>query len=109
MLDMDDVVQRAITVTRDGETLWPPPPVQVSAAPAAAATQVAAGRRRNSPHSRRTRAAGRYAVGLAAVVCPRAVATFSPPSFLGYFTVFVLAVFVGFYVITNVTTRCTPR
>ncbi len=28
--------------------------------------------------------------------------TFSPPSFLGYFTVFVLAVFVGFYVITNV-------
>ena len=28
--------------------------------------------------------------------------TFSPPSFLGYFTVFVLAVFVGFYVISNV-------
>ena len=35
--------------------------------------------------------------------------TFSPPSFLGYFTVFVLAVFVGFYVISNVSTPCTPR
>ena len=30
-LDMDDVVQRGIAVTRDGETMWPPPPVQVSA------------------------------------------------------------------------------
>lgn len=29
--------------------------------------------------------------------------TFSPPSFLGYFTVFALAVVVGFYVISNVT------
>jgi NAD(P) transhydrogenase subunit alpha len=28
--------------------------------------------------------------------------TLSPPNFLGLFTVFVLAVFVGFYVITNV-------
>src|SRR4051794_15404724 len=35
VLDLADVVQRAITVVRDGETLWPPPPVQVSAAPAA--------------------------------------------------------------------------
>ena len=40
--------------------------------------------------------------GLAAVAVGAAV-TFSPPSFLGFFTVFVLAVFVGFYVITNVT------
>ena len=36
-LDFDDVVQRSVTVVRDGETTWPPPPVQVSAAPAAAA------------------------------------------------------------------------
>ena len=36
VLDMDDVVQRTITVVRDRETLWPPPPVQVSAAPAVA-------------------------------------------------------------------------
>src|SRR3954447_21361331 len=33
-LDLDDVVQRSITVVRDGEVLWPPPPGQVSAAPA---------------------------------------------------------------------------
>ncbi|WP_188681425.1 Re/Si-specific NAD(P)(+) transhydrogenase subunit alpha, partial [Subtercola lobariae] len=36
LLDHTDVVQRAITVTQNGEKLWPPPAVQVSAAPAAA-------------------------------------------------------------------------
>ena len=35
VLDFDDVVQRSMTVVRDGEVTWPPPPVQVSAAPAA--------------------------------------------------------------------------
>ena len=34
VLDLDDVVQRGMTVTQTGEVLWPPPPVQVSAAPA---------------------------------------------------------------------------
>ena len=26
VFDMDDVIQRSIAVTRNGETLWPPPP-----------------------------------------------------------------------------------
>ncbi|HJQ44634.1 MAG TPA: Re/Si-specific NAD(P)(+) transhydrogenase subunit alpha, partial [Jatrophihabitantaceae bacterium] len=38
VLDFDDVVQRSMTVVRDGEKTWPPPPVQVSAAPAPVAT-----------------------------------------------------------------------
>jgi len=33
-LDLHDEVVRAITVTHDGELLWPPPPIQVSATPA---------------------------------------------------------------------------
>ena len=33
VLDFDDVVQRNMTVARDGELLWPPPAIQVSAAP----------------------------------------------------------------------------
>jgi NAD(P) transhydrogenase subunit alpha len=39
VLDWDDVVQRGITVVRDGELAWPPPEVQVSAAPAPAAAK----------------------------------------------------------------------
>ena len=37
------------------------------------------------------------------------VASLSPATFLGHFTVFALAVVVGFYVIGNVTTPCTRR
>src|SRR5690348_10505014 len=34
VLDFDDVVQRGVTVVRDGESTWPPPEISVSAAPA---------------------------------------------------------------------------
>ena len=39
VLDFDDVVQRGITVVRDGEKTWPPPEITVSAAPAVAEGQ----------------------------------------------------------------------
>ncbi len=104
-LDMDDIVQRSITVTRAGEVFWPPPPAQVSAAPppaAAAAVIVDSATPEELAERAKRRQQRRYALfGLAAVAVGAAV-TFSPPSFLGYFTVFVLAVFVGFYVIRNV-------
>jgi NAD(P) transhydrogenase subunit alpha len=107
VFDMDDVIQRSIAVTRNGETLWPPPPVQVSAAPkpaaAAAAATVAGPTPEELAEREHRKQQRRYVLfGLAAVAVGAAV-TFSPPSFLGFFTVFVLAVFVGFYVITNVT------
>lgn len=96
-LDMDDVVQRGITVTRDGATMWPPPPVQVSAAPAAPAAAVVEKEPPTPPDPRRRL----YAAGLAAVLF-LALATAAPPSFLPSLTVFVLAVVIGFYVIGNV-------
>ena len=95
-LDLDDVVQRGMSVTRDGETLWPPPPVQVSAAPAAAVV-VEAPPPKPPPDPRRKV----YAAGLVALLFAL-MAAYSPPSFLGHFTVFALAVFVGYYVISNV-------
>ncbi len=36
VLNFDDVVQRSMTIVREGELTWPPPPVPVSAAPVAA-------------------------------------------------------------------------
>ena len=99
VLDLDDVIIRGITVVRGGSSLWPPPPVQVSAAPAAtAAAPVAASEARVAKDPRRKVFGGALAAVLFALV-----ATFSPPSFLGHFTVFALAVFVGYYVISNVT------
>ena len=96
-LDMDDVIQRGISVSRDGEVMWPPPPVQVSAAPAAPAAVEKPAVEKAPPDPRRRL----YAAGLASVVF-LALATLAPPSFLPSLTVFVLAVVIGFYVIGNV-------
>ncbi len=96
-LDMDDVVQRGIAVTRDGDVMWPPPPVQVSAAPVATAVVPVEKAPPKEVDPRRRL----YAAGLAAVVF-LALATLAPASFLPSLTVFVLAVVIGFYVIGNV-------
>jgi H+-translocating NAD(P) transhydrogenase subunit alpha len=101
-LDMDDVIVRGITVVRDGEMMWPPPPVQVSAAPAAAAATPAPAATAQKPAKARD-PRRRVFVGALASVLFALVAMFGPPSFLGHFTVFALAVFVGYYVISNVT------
>jgi H+-translocating NAD(P) transhydrogenase subunit alpha len=102
VLDLDDVVVRGITVSRDGESMWPPPPVQVSAAPAAPAA-AAPVETAPAPVAKRPPDPRRkwYAAGLGAVLFAL-VAAYSPPDFLGHFTVFALAVFVGYYVISNV-------
>ncbi len=100
VLDFDDVVQRGMTVVREGEKTWPPPPVAVSAAPAAAPAKAAAEPvAAKEPMSE----ARRYAlVGLAAAVF-FVLAALSPNNeFLGHLTVFALAIVVGYYVIGNV-------
>lgn len=101
-LDLDDVVQRGMTVVRDGELLWPPPPIQVSAGGgAAAATPARTGAtdlEAKPPMSASRKGA---LVGLGALAF-LAVAATAPASFLAHFTVFVLAVVIGFYVIGNV-------
>ncbi|MFF8605625.1 Re/Si-specific NAD(P)(+) transhydrogenase subunit alpha [Streptomyces sp. NPDC015346] len=97
-LDFDDVVQRGITVVKEGELTWPPPAVQVSAAPAAGPAVAAPVKEEKKPADpRRTW----YAVGLAGVLFAL-LAAFSPFQFLSHFTVLALAVVAGYYVISNV-------
>jgi len=103
VLDFDDVVQRSMTVVRDGELTWPPPPVQVSAAPAtaASATKTAVdkpGERVKKPTSQRRRF-GSVAAG---AVMLFALAAAAPPALLGHMTVFALAIVIGYYVIGHV-------
>jgi NAD(P) transhydrogenase subunit alpha len=97
-LDLDDQVQRGMTVVRDGEVLWPPPPVQVSAAPAAAVAAPAVPKVEKVPMSANRRLAY-LGVGAAVFLL---VASISPEPFLGHFMVFMLSVVIGFYVIGNV-------
>lgn len=98
-LDLDDVVQRGMTVVRDGEVLWPPPPVQVSAAATPAAPAAAAA---ETPHKQPMSGTAKLALAGAGALLFLLVSAFAPEPFLGHFMVFMLSVVIGFYVIGNV-------
>ncbi|MGW0606831.1 Re/Si-specific NAD(P)(+) transhydrogenase subunit alpha [Streptomyces sp. NPDC002644] len=101
-VDFDDVVQRAVTVVRDGDVTWPPPPVAVSAAPAAPAAQPAAESAGAAPRKSGTTPAVRFGlIGLGLLAMFLLVA-FAPAQLAQNFTVFTLAVVIGYYVIGKV-------
>lgn len=98
VLDFDDVVQRGVTVVKDGEKTWPPPPVQVSAAPAAPAKEPAPAPEPKEPTSPAVKY-GLLAVGVLAFLWIVAVA---PDPLPQHFTVLLLAIVIGYYVIGKV-------
>ena len=98
VLDFDDVVQRSITVVRDGASTWPPPPVQVSAAPTRPPAEASA-----PPPAKRTMSpAHRSGLVVAGIAVLFAVCAFAPPPLPQHFLVLMLSVVVGFYVIGKV-------
>ncbi|MFK0235635.1 Re/Si-specific NAD(P)(+) transhydrogenase subunit alpha [Streptomyces vinaceus] len=99
VLDFEDVVQRSMTVVRDGETTWPPPPVQVSAAPAAQAPVAA---KAVVPEKKPVSAAAKYVLAGTGMAALFLLTAFSPSQLIGNFTVFVLAIVIGYYVIGKV-------
>lgn len=99
VLDFDDVVQRTITVVRDGETTWPPPPVTVSAAPAAAPAAPVA--EPKPPKAVMTQRAKLGLVGLG-ILALFLVNAYAPQPLPEHFTVLTLAVVIGYYVIGKV-------
>lgn len=98
-LDFDDAVQRGVTVVRDGEKSWPPPPVEVSAqaAPKAETAEPAA-----EPAKPKLSATARYGLIGAGMAAMFALIAFSPTQLAENFTVFALAVVIGYYVIGKV-------
>jgi NAD(P) transhydrogenase subunit alpha len=97
-LDWDDVVQRSVTVVRDGETTWPPPPVQVSAAPAVAAAAAVEAKPTKKPMT----TARRLGFTFTAAAVLFALIALSPSALQVHLTVFALAIVIGYYVIGNV-------
>jgi NAD(P) transhydrogenase subunit alpha len=98
VVDMEDEVFRGATVCKDGKTTWPPPAPKLPAVPPKAAPAPV----RVVKETRKSVAgpiigmliAGLALLGLGAV---------APTSFMAHFTVFVLACFIGYMVIWNVT------
>ena len=98
-VDLEDVVVRGTLVLKDGEMMWPPPkrpqpspPPKPVAEPEPVATKKK--EEKKSGSSLWLIVTGLVLLGIGAG---------APPGFLSHFTVFVLACFVGYQVIWNVT------
>lgn len=103
-INMDDEVIRGTTVINQGEITWPPPPPKITAAPAPqteapAVTEVAKVAKKTWLPEPVKQLLPLILGGLALF----AVGSSAPASFMSHFTVFVLACFVGYQVIWNVT------
>jgi len=108
-VDMDDEVIRGTTVIKDGAITWPPPAPKLSAAPAAAAKPAAVAKPAETAKGHGHGAAEPASPMRTAILFLVAAALFwfigakAPAAFLPHFTVFVLACFVGYMVVWNVT------
>ena len=102
-VNMQDDAIRGLTVIKDGEITWPAPPLAVAPKPAAKAA-VAMPEKKDAHGSSEPMSPKTLAVvfGLGALLF-WAMGTYAPAAFLGHFTVFVLACFIGYMVVWNVT------
>ncbi|MEI6736997.1 MAG: Re/Si-specific NAD(P)(+) transhydrogenase subunit alpha [Pseudomonadota bacterium] len=105
-VNMDDEVLRGTTVVKEGAVSWPPPAPKLSAAPVVSAKPATAIPQAKKGHGAPSAPmpAGKLAMMFAvAAVLFWFVGANAPAAFLGHFTVFVLACFVGYMVVWNVT------
>lgn len=105
-VDFNDDAIRGLTVIKNGEITWPaPPPKLPAAAPKPAPAAAASAKTAAQGHGAGAPMAGKTLAILFAIgaVLFWLVGAFAPTSFLSHFTVFVLACFVGYMVIWNVT------
>jgi proton-translocating NAD(P)+ transhydrogenase subunit alpha len=102
-VNMDDEVIRGTTVIKEGNITWPPPAPKLSAAPtpqteAPAYPSVLEQQKKPIIHPVISQLLPIIIAGLALF----GIGAVAPESFMTHFTVFVLAVFVGYQVIWNV-------
>ena len=108
-VNMEDDAIRGLTVIKDGAVTWPAPAPKLPPAPAAKpAAAVAAPAAKKGGHGHGSPSAPMNPTTLAivfgvAAVLFAIVGLYAPPAFLAHFTVFVLACFVGYMVVWNVT------
>ncbi len=108
IVNMDDEVIRGTTVIKEGAVTWPPPPPKLSAAPAKAPAKpvpvVAEKKGHGHGGSAEPMPARKLAIlSAVAAVLFFLIGAYAPAAFLGHLTVFVLACFVGYQVVWNVT------
>jgi NAD(P) transhydrogenase subunit alpha len=104
-IDEENEVIRGALVLRDGASKWPPPKIEVAAPPpvkAEAKAEVAEPVSAAPPSPVRELLPRAIGLLVAAAILA-SVGLFAPREFVQHFTVFVLAVFIGWQVVWNVT------
>jgi NAD(P) transhydrogenase subunit alpha len=104
VVNMDDDAIRGLTVIKDGTITWPAPPPKLPAVPPpkpAAAAMPPKPKGHGEPSGPMPLGKTAVLFGVGAILF-LLVGRYAPPSFLGHFTVFVLACFVGYMVVWNV-------
>ena len=107
-VNMEDEVIRGTTVVKEGNVTWPPPAPKLSAAPVGAkpatAVVVPSAKKGHGHGGGAPMSAKKLTIMFAvAAAIFWFVGANAPAAFLGHFTVFVLACFVGYMVVWNVT------
>jgi H+-translocating NAD(P) transhydrogenase subunit alpha len=98
-IDMEDEVIRGTTVIKNGEITWPPPAPRLYAVPKPKAQTPAPVPQEPPPQDKPWKQV--LPAGIAAVLLI-ALGSVAPADFMAHFTVFVLACFIGYMVIWNV-------
>jgi NAD(P) transhydrogenase subunit alpha len=103
-VNMEDDALRGLTVIKDGAITWPAPPPKLPAAAPQAAKPAMPPPAPKGHGAGAPMAAGTLAIvfGIGALLFGL-VGAYAPAAFLSHFTVFVLACFVGYMVVWNVT------
>jgi H+-translocating NAD(P) transhydrogenase subunit alpha len=101
-VNMDDDAIRGLTVVKEGNITWPPPPLKLPAPPAKPAAMPAKAPKHGEASAPASATRTAVMFGIAALVF-WFVGANAPEAFLAHFTVFVLACFVGYMVVWNVT------
>ena len=104
-VNMDDEVLRGTTVVKEGAITWPPPAPKLSAVPPAAKPAGVPAKAQGG-HGKSSAPASGLSTAVTFGVAALAfwfVGAYAPQEFIGHFTVFVLACFVGYMVVWNVT------
>ena len=104
VVNMEDDAIRGLTVIKDGSVTWPAPPLKAPPAPApkAAAAPMAEKKSAHGPGEPMSAKALSIVFAIGAVLF-WLIGAYAPEAFLGHFTVFVLACFIGYMVVWNVT------
>ena len=98
-VDMEDEAIRGATIVNGGEVTWPPPKPKLQAAPT---TKSPEPKREEAP-VKKENVWFKYLILTASALGFLWLGSVAPPEFMSHFTVFILACFVGYQVIWNVT------